>query len=43
MKMEWAKSYTYNTCINECKARVIIQYCNCIPFYSPMKGSIKKF
>ena len=29
------KNYSYNACLLECKARAMMQYCNCLPYYFP--------
>lgn len=31
--MEWSNSYSYTTCMNECKAKEIKKLCGCIPYY----------
>ncbi|XP_068907791.1 sodium channel protein Nach-like isoform X1 [Tenebrio molitor] len=33
IKMEWSNSYSYTTCMNECKAKEIKKLCGCIPYY----------
>ena len=34
------KSYTRRTCLQECKAKIIMEKCGCLPFYFPDYGVV---
>ncbi|KAG5882179.1 hypothetical protein JTB14_016447 [Gonioctena quinquepunctata] len=38
-KLAWTNHYTINTCLKNCKLKVIWNMCRCIPFYFPISSN----
>lgn len=36
--LEFTQKYSYNQCLSECRFKVILKECKCIPFHFPHRG-----
>ncbi|KAF2880911.1 hypothetical protein ILUMI_25260, partial [Ignelater luminosus] len=35
--LEWTTTYSYKTCLSQCRIEAILYYCNCVPYYYPIR------
>ncbi|KAF2885948.1 hypothetical protein ILUMI_20225 [Ignelater luminosus] len=35
--LEWTSTYSYKTCITQCRVKAILEFCDCIPYHYPVK------
>lgn len=36
--LEFSNLYSFQNCLSECRAQMIVKFCNCLPFYYPKIG-----
>lgn len=37
----YSDRYSFQNCLSECRAQMIVKFCNCMPFYYPKIGMVK--